>query len=282
MPRTRCVGIDCRKNGTRRPGLAATGLRLCPDCLRELARRLEELPLLYEELEHVLAGRRGEGMRERTTGGPLPGLPFNDAAADLRAAIVTTLSSWCGLVCDEQGLPAPQRLAGPLARFLARHSLWLAGHSCAGEATDEVARLVRTARRATLGQPLRRVRLGPCVHDGCTGRLVATFRSHDPGSCTSIHCDCEPRHIWPGDQWTALRRAMDGGRSEAERWLTAGDVARLWSTTTGTVYRLASEQQWRRRSREGRTYYAETDVHECFARRRAVQSGEPADAESRR
>ncbi|MET8327322.1 hypothetical protein [Streptomyces sp. NPDC005181] len=46
--------------------------------------------------------------------------------------------------------------------------------------------------------------------------------------------------------------------------------ARLWQVPVGTVYRLASEQRRRRYSRSGRTYYAETDAHNCIARRRAA------------
>lgn len=274
VPPTGCEGTDCRTNGDRPPEPACRGLRLCRGCLRRLVLRLKELPVQYEELEHFLACHPGEGIRERTTGGPLPGLPFNEAAADVRADIVTTLGSWCGLVREELGLSAPHREAGAMARFLVRYAAWLAAHPSACDATGEVARLVKAARQVSRSEPLRRVRLGPCVHDGCTGRLVAAFRSHDPGSCTSIRCDTDPQHTWPADLWTELRRAMGSSGADAERWLSAGDIAQLYSTTTGTVYRLASEQRWCRRSRAGRTYYAETDVHECFARRRAAQAGE--------
>jgi hypothetical protein len=62
-----------------------------------------------------------------------------------------------------------------------------------------------------------------------------------------------------------MRRAEPAGE---ERWLAAADIARLWRRSTGTVYRLASEQGWRRITRTGRTYYAETDVHGSFDRSR--------------
>jgi hypothetical protein len=63
--------------------------------------------------------------------------------------------------------------------------------------------------------------------------------------------------------------AASTGPTDEERWLGAADIARLWTTTTGTVYRLASEQGWRRLTRAGRTFYAESDVHGCFTRRQA-------------
>ncbi|MEV7192650.1 hypothetical protein AB0N81_12740 [Streptomyces sp. NPDC093510] len=267
--RTRCEGVDCVQG---RAGAAAVqGLRLCPGCLRLLARRLQELPCLYEELAQLLGGGSGAGVRERVSGGPAPaGMPFNAAAADVRASILSTLGSWAGLVSAQRRVPAPERSVERLASFLLLHGAWLAAHPAATDATGEIARLAATARRVGRERPPRRVRVGPCVAQGCTGVLVADFRGAGAGSCTAIRCDAETEHVWPGELWTELRRAL---RGQGERWLTAGDVARLWSVSTGTVYRLASEQHWRRRSRAGRTSYAESDVHACFARRREGGSG---------
>lgn len=51
------------------------------------------------------------------------------------------------------------------------------------------------------------------------------------------------------------------------RWLSAMDISRLWAIPSGTVYRLANEQGWRRRSRARRTYYQEVDVQHTFDQR---------------
>ncbi|WP_406349855.1 hypothetical protein [Streptomyces sp. NBC_00658] len=286
--RTRCDGADCRKKTAGPAEFAAPRLRLCPGCLHLFTQRLRQLPGLYAELEEVLsAGPRTEG-RERTTGGPVPsGLPFNAAAADVRADIIATLGSWGGLVVTQRGVPAPERTVRALAGLLMRHAGWLAAHPAAADATREVARLERAAHRVARRETLRRVSVGDCVAPGCTGRLVTVVRGGGADSGAGIQCDADPSHAWPGRLWTELRRALRGGQEAGqesgqdsgqeagqeagnppqERWLTAGDVARLWSTPTGTVYRLASEQRWRRRTRAGRTYYAESDVHECFVRR---------------
>ncbi|MFD3932369.1 hypothetical protein [Streptomyces sp. NPDC058614] len=299
--RTRCDGADCRKKTAGPAELAAPRLRLCPGCLHLFTGRLRQLPGLYAELEEVLsAGPSSEG-RERTTGGPVPsGLPFNAAAADVRAEILATLGSWSGLVVTQRGVPAPERTVRALAGLLMRHAGWLAAHPAAADATREVARLERAAHRVARRETLRRVSVGDCVAPGCTGRLVTVVRgggsdgsdgsdgSGSDGAGAGIQCDADPSHAWPGRLWTELRRALRGGQESGqesgegsgqeagntpqenppqERWLTAGDIARLWSTPTGTVYRLASEQRWRRRTRSGRTYYAESDVHECFVRR---------------
>ncbi|MET8690717.1 hypothetical protein ABZV77_41580 [Streptomyces sp. NPDC004732] len=269
VARTRCAGAGCgRGGGGAAAGAAVQGLRLCPGCLRLLARDLRELPALYEELAHRLGGGGGAGARERVSGNPgLPGMPFNEAAADVRTAVLATLGSWAGLVSAQLRVPAPERAVGRLCAFLLLHGHWLAAHPAAAEAADEIARLAAAARRVGRGTPPpRRVRVGACVARGCAGTLVADFRGADTQDCTAIRCDADPAHTWPGERWTELRRALCG---QGERWLSAGEVARLWSVSTGTVYRLASEQHWRRRSRAGRTSYAEADVHACFARRAA-------------
>ncbi|MFJ3671288.1 hypothetical protein ACIPSE_32985 [Streptomyces sp. NPDC090106] len=262
--RTRCEGTDCRTSDSAR--LAGHRMRLCPDCLRLLVTRLRELPGLHEDLADALGGAlgaRGDDPRERTSGGPVPsGLPFNAAAADVRADIVTTLSSWCGVVVEQRRVPTPLRTVGSLAALLVRHAPWLAAHPAAADFTREVARLVRAARRVAHHEAPRRVTVGRCVAPGCAGRL-----STELGDRARIQCDTDPAHSWPGGRWTELRRAMRDTEAARDRWLSAADVARLWSTSTGTVYRLASEQRWRRRTRAGRTYYAETDVHAHFSRR---------------
>ncbi|MBN6543658.1 hypothetical protein [Actinacidiphila bryophytorum] len=163
---------------------------------------LADLPALYTACERVLSGGISRRPRETRAAGPSHGLPFNGAAADVRAEIVTCLSSWSGLVADGRHLTAPQRSVQVLAGFLHRNADRLAAHPAVAEATEEIARLTRRARRVA----------------------------------------------YP-DQ-----------------------AGRLWSAPTGTVYRLASQQRRRRRSRAGRTYYAESDVRVSFSRRAGLSS----------
>ncbi|MER5206860.1 hypothetical protein [Streptomyces sp. NPDC002825] len=283
-----CEGRGCVRGaagGERRQ--ASRGLRLCRTCTDALAMGIRELGALYEECGRALDGSSTRGPRERTTGGPLPGLPFNGAAADARTAIVATLASWSGLIAAERSLAVPGRGAGQLAHFLLRNTAWLAAHPAAGEASEEVAGLVERARRVARPDPVRRIRVGTCVAPGCDGDLTAAVRARAWARDTEIRCDRHPDHSWAGHQWTQLRRDMQRSASAAgsaaasgaasatgsvvgpERWLSAADISRLWGAPTGTVYRLASEQGWRRRNRDGRTYYSEADAHECFSRRAA-------------
>ncbi|MFF4583220.1 hypothetical protein [Streptomyces sp. NPDC001389] len=284
----------CQGEGCRRPEAdgrsrrrTADGGRLCRPCRERLDAGLAELAHLYEECGRMLAGAAPGSLRERTTGGDLPGLPFNGAAADVRARMVSVLGSWSGLVAQERGFASPPRTVAALTAFLRRNGDWLAAHPAAAEATEEIARLVRAGRRAAFPEPTRSIRLGACPESGCAGSLTVAVRDTDRDfgrdadrdTDRAVVCDADPAHRWTSDQWSRLSLSMEsGGRSAApraaatERWLTAADIARLWHTPTGTVYRLASEQKWRRRNRAGRTYYNETDVRTCFDRRAAAHT----------
>ncbi|MCF2436234.1 hypothetical protein LV779_25360 [Streptomyces thinghirensis] len=196
-------------------------------------------------------------------------MPFNTAAAEARAAVVGVLRSWAAVVVDGRRIRLPQGTAhrssvmvGELADFLARHADWLMAHDAAGDVSEEVARLVRRARRVIDPEPLRRVTIGTCVEPDCRGGLTATVQPSRSQLPAEIICDADQSHRWLGHEWLQLSRRLAQGRrpttapaastpSEAEsvRWVTAGDVAQLWGIATGSVYRHASEQQWRRRSR---------------------------------
>ncbi|EFL20056.1 hypothetical protein [Streptomyces sp. C] len=276
-----CHGEGCRtgRAGGRTRRRTTDGSRLCRPCREHLAADLAELAHLYEECGRVLGGAAPGSLRERTTGGELPGLPFNGAAADVRAGMFSVLGSWSGLVAQQRGLAAPPRTVAALTAFLLRNADWLAAHSAAGEATEEIARLVRAGRRAAFPDPARSVRLGDCPEPGCDGALTLAVRAAARADEPAIVCAADPGHRWTSDQWSALSRSLDSAREPGtpaapatERWLTAADIARLWHTPTGTVYRLASEQRWRRRNRAGRTYYNESDVRDCFARRAAARA----------
>ncbi|RAY12600.1 hypothetical protein DPM19_23660 [Actinomadura craniellae] len=189
-------------------------------------------------------------------------MPFNTAAADCRSAIVGVLSSWSALVADERGVAPPRRAAPHLGTFLRRHLDWLARHPGAGDFAAEVAALERAAHRVTSPDPTRRLPVGPCVEPRCTGSLTAlvTRDRHRPAE---IRCDADPAHTWTGHEWLAL-----GDRpTEAPRWLSPADIECLWDIPRGSVYRLASEQRWRRHRRAGRAYYAAADVQRTLVHR---------------
>ena len=268
-----CTGTGCRRRhetGRVRRHVVA-GSRLCRACWDELAAGLASLPGLYHECGRRLGGfNRPRG--NVASSSSMPGMPFNAAAADVRARILSVLGSWSGMVAEERRVTAPERSVGALVTFLGRHVDWIAAHPAATEATDEVAQLVRAARRVAYPNPVHRVAIGSCVEVGCGGELVAFVHPHEPLLPAEIRCDADPCHSWLEHHWMQLSHRMDTAPSIATtttRWLSAADISRLWGIPAGSVYRLASEQQWRRRTQARRTYYHEVDVRHTVDQRKS-------------
>ncbi|BBA97248.1 hypothetical protein RVR_2901 [Actinacidiphila reveromycinica] len=295
--RVGCEGVVCRgRSGV--PGqaraLAPAGSLLCPACVLRLTADLRRMPRLYDECARLLGG--SDRPRERTSGGGSPtGLPFNTAAAEARSALVSLLRSWARLVVEERVVAPPRDTVAGAVAFLVRHVEWLAAHDAAGELTEEVARAVRRARRVTDPSPGRSVRVGTCVVAECGGGLTAVARGGRDGAVVEVRCAAVASHRWSGREWMALGGGAvaapreDGGepaeqpgsvgrpgpaeqpeptgpperiadRAQAVQWLSPRDVSLLWGIPSGSVYRRASEQKWRRRSGKGRTFYWKEDV----------------------
>jgi hypothetical protein len=256
-----CRGEDCRDAVS--PAVTTVDLQLCARCVQLLRSRIAGAPKLYQDCEQALSGGAAQGVRQRTTGGPLPGLPFNEAAADARAGMVSTLASWSGLLAEEHGLPAPARSVDRCARFLLDHLDLLAAHPAAADAAEEVARMVTAARRIVHSDPARRVRVGSCIESGCPGTLHVVLGDSSARSSGHVQCSWNASHTWLSHTWLQLRESIQNakaGQPIVDRWLTAQEIAYMWHRPIGTVYRLASEQRWRRRSDSGRTRYAQADV----------------------
>jgi hypothetical protein len=236
---TECEGIACRSEN-KAPELVEAGTRLCSTCAVRLVGELSRLPGLYD----------------------LCGEPFNTAAAEARSLILGMLRSWAALVVKQRTAPSPRDTVADMVRFLIRHTAWLSGHEAAGDLSEEVARAVRRARHVT-DPPGRRMPAGPCVEAGCEGVLTVTVRSARAGSPVRVECGAVPAHRWSAQEWLALGRGTPPDAQERDRparWLQPRDVALLWGIPSGSVYRHASERQWRRRTGKGRTVYHEDDV----------------------
>lgn len=257
-------------NGSRcggEPRVPLKGTRLCADCTRALAIDLTALPGLHNQCGRLLGGSGSRPPMTRTTGGPLPGLPFNTSAADTRAAILALTASWSGLVVEERRIAPPPRAVSDLARFLLRHLPWLAAHPAAPELSREITETVRAARQVADPKPLRRVRAGDCVEPGCHGSLTALVRSGGPRLSAEVVCSAQSAHRWPTQEWTRLSSRLSRTPPGECHWLGATEIAQLWRVSTGSVYRMASEHRWTRSNRGGRVYYSADDVYSAFAAR---------------
>ncbi|MGD9483607.1 hypothetical protein WDH52_10145 [Streptomyces sp. TRM70308] len=264
---------------------AVAGTSLCPSCRARLHEALVRLPALYRECGErhfrtpAPSWARPPGPSRR------PVSTLHASAADVRHAALGVLASWAGLTAELTGARPPRRTAAELCGFLRDHLAVLVRHAAAGEfaaeAADVLARVEGVARPEEAG----RVVVGPCVADGCGGRLTARppRRRRDPAR---VSCDADPAHSWSGPEWlspgrregTAPAPRRAGGEPAARpaapapvpptrgpRWLSPADVTALWGIPRGSVYRLASEHRWARRRSAGRTYYAAEDVRSALA-----------------
>ncbi|MFJ9946669.1 hypothetical protein [Kitasatospora sp. NPDC091207] len=199
----------------------------------------------------------------------MPGLPFNTAAAEARSTILGVLRAWAGLVAGERAFAVPRDTAAGIAEFLLRHSEWLVAHEAAGELSEEVARAVRRAQHVIDPSQRRHLRVGTCVEADCGGTLTATVLSDRSRPGVEVACDADTSHRWSAQEWMRSSRAVPVSRTEpagplpltsAVRWLGVRDISLLWGIASGSVYRHASQQRWRRRTDNGRVSYHEEDV----------------------
>ncbi len=258
MTRTIVCEVDgCGGSGRGgEPGLAVDGLRVCRACRRGFTADLHTAPGLYRACERVLTN--SPRPQEKVSGRPAYGIALNSAAVEARARLAGVLASWCDLVVAERACAAPPRSVDEHARFLIRHADWLCAHAAVGDAVAEVAELTRAAHRVAYPSWTRKLRVGSCVEPGCGGSLMAFLR-FDQQLPSEVVCDADEDHTWPAHLWQELDRRVHD-RKRTDRWLSAADVASLWSLSTSNVYRLASEDEWRRRTVGRRVFYHEADV----------------------
>ncbi|MEU9987618.1 hypothetical protein AB0E10_12530 [Streptomyces sp. NPDC048045] len=194
------------------------------------------------------------------------GMPFNTAAADVRSSIMSVLASWAGLIAEERGVAAPQRQVVGLARFLHENIPWLSVHSAAHDLIEELTTLTRLARRASDSRSVRVIPVGTCVRAGCTGRLHAVVKVV-PGTQakpSEIRCSADRAHWWACSEWAALSTRMQTLRDHRRTWYSVADIEVLWKIPSGSIYRLASQYQWRRRKVSGRVFYHAEDLHSAL------------------
>lgn len=259
-----CRGDRCR----RRPRNIRESAAICGACLDGLAADLQFIPYLHDECERLLGGTRAaRAAAVRVTGTAQPRLPFNAAAAEARAALLSLLCCWSGLASDQRRVSPPPRAVGDLVQFLSRHLSWLAAHETAPEFSRELAEAVAVARGAIDSSGLRRVQVGGCVEPGCQGTLTAIVPPDGNRSRAEISCSSVSAHRWPVPEWMRLGERMGASQSrpgertnDGRSWLGAAEIARLRGVSVGSVYRMASELGWSRQRRDGRVYYDSAEV----------------------
>jgi hypothetical protein len=168
------------------------GYLLCDTCLEGVENALVDLPDWYAERVRS-AGEHGRGMRADVV----------QVASDS----VEVLSSWCGVVVAQRGVPAPEpSTITLLAGFLAVHLQWLTSRSTAGEFADDLMFIDQAMRRVVRPEAALSAPLGPCPWPGCGEQLYATARQ----SAEDRQVGCVAGHRWPPNQWlTSIREPLD-------------------------------------------------------------------------
>jgi hypothetical protein len=187
-------------------------------------------------------------------------MPFNATAADTRATIQKILASWAALVAEELGVPSPPRDVARLGSFLHCHVRWLSSHSSAGDAATEISELAGLARWTVEPRQLRVIRLGDCDQEDCGGRLTAVVQPAQGDGTAEIRCSTDDAHTWRTDQWRRLSQHPHAPRMAPKSWYSVREITQIWDIPSGSVYRHASQHQWRRVKHRGRVRYHHADV----------------------
>jgi hypothetical protein len=183
------------------PRHAAPGRNLCTPCRDQLADVLTVLADHYDDCAHELRlGWRRSG--ERVRGGMVGGIRLSDAILDVRADILSILTSWTAMTVQERGLPAPSRDVHAMTALLRRNIDWLAAHPAAGDFADEMTDLLACAREVVNPDRAPLLHLGPCPQPGCERPVHATVQTKDRTSRPVI--SCAAGHTYDADQWRAL------------------------------------------------------------------------------
>lgn len=183
------MALDCPVAICDRP--MPGSLRICGACTAELARELEAVPELVEDLD--LAISRQTKLTSGSVGGRSPErpLPWNERASEAADHLSVILMGWArvlnstvqplqGPACQDCAHPSclyadlgrePHRHPAAAADFLRRHAYALIAHPAGPDAVEEILTAVRNARYATDTPPRDLIYAGPC--DVCDADLYA-------------------------------------------------------------------------------------------------------------
>jgi hypothetical protein len=235
-----CVLVH-RQDGERlRP--AMDGAHVCYGCHAKTLRAALQLPPLHRllgELPAISTAAPRNGSRSTE----LP-IPLHPAAADLRMHMRVKMAGWIPIVTDQRGLTTPridavdgsQRAMDQIAAWLLPHHDWLLYTDPEGYAAD-LGDLHSAAWGIAYPSGRSRREFAPCPTEDCGGTLCAWLA---PGDLLpkALACDTCGAEVAPS-KWLT-------GRTAHQPWLTAVELAALWTVPVGTVWRWASLDNWER------------------------------------
>lgn len=143
--------------------------------------------------------------------------------------------------------------ADELVRFLARHHDYLlADPDAADDYADELSELHAEAWRRAYPERLTRVPVGRCplhtscdvtthAEQQCPGTVTGTVRPGDDLLPEELVCSACGSST-PPQGWITLGRQLAG--KHTQRWLSAADLAELWTVPIKTVHRWSRWHRW--------------------------------------
>lgn len=278
-PQTWTACIATHSKDPERPRQTSKGL-LCFGHHAALEQLLAELPALLDDVNDALV-RYGNGLNPKVSGTKEEPLPYgtnkdgdNPPSMALRDARAV-LASWCLWLIDEHpsSLHAPQDHPTAMSRFLLRHLDWCCEQDLAGELLREMREIRTSLRHAAFPSHIRRVELGNCdAHracdltshaevDPCDGQLRAKVSDGDD-EMPDIECTHCAARYQPID-WRPLARRLD----KHNAWLTSAQLSELLRVPLGSVWRWASEDDWRRVDGRPKRYHLD-DAQASYEARR--------------
>ncbi len=248
-----CRNIRCR---------AACAEFLCATCGIELSTWLDEVPWLIEQLAVTELRRDRISRGLRTGSAPVQPLPFDDAAADLRAAVESTVITWTRHLCESHGLTCPARTAGQAARWMSRHVVTIRHDEAAGEIHRDIRRQTKAAVRA-INPPEAAVYRGPCPsrigRDDCAAPIYGP-----PEDRTVVCATCGAEHDVARLEARLLARIGGSEFSIRDLVLVLRELGQ--PVPRGTIASWISRGQLRRRGTgDGEPVYRLDDVRKLRA-----------------
>jgi hypothetical protein len=186
---------------------ALDGMFVCAGCLHRVEQAIAELPSQHDALERRLAPGAGSG--RGAPGASSWALPIVPVIADHREDIARKLASWALMVSEERGMhpPASSRPTAT-APWLLVHLRWACAQPWVDDLAGEMTALRSRSFSLLFPTSRRRVPVGPCPLEDCTGTLTASIGPADDLLPPWIGCDHEPEHLWSPSQWHHLGRSL--------------------------------------------------------------------------
>lgn len=208
------------------------GMAICDVCEERCWESLHWIADHWRDLEQMLTApeRGADGLPRGTRDGT--GITLNEAVADLRAEVASTLAYWAHVILDEHpGFEGPKSQDAPtLARYVARQHRRITRHHDHGLAASlpiDVAELRRQVRRrafpsgARLFDPEPAI---PCMEHStsdlgeridCPGHMVAWVHGRMDGYPDLVCTEDETHRLEPARWMKAGKRAMNEAAARA-------------------------------------------------------------------